>query len=274
VAGELPRRRFEASPRQLIDADIIIGGGLNARVFKLLAAIDEQGSLVHAAKVAGLSYRGAWDMLERASELSPRPLIAKVIGGGEEKGSRLTETGQSLLAAYRRLQEEKAQFLDRLNQEFGRDPIILQWFKRIFMKSSARNQWAGTIASVKLGAVNAEVIIHLKGGAPLVASITHESAKSLGLEFGQTVIALVKAPMIMVLTDAEGYRLSARNQMAGQVTLLQPGPVTTEVTIGLETGDHVVATVTRESAEVLGLEVGKRAMAVFKASAVILAVPI
>ena len=142
------------------------------------------------------------------------------------------------------------------------------------MKSSARNQWSGTVASVKLGAVNAEVIISLKGGATLVASITHESVKSLGLEFGQTVIALVKAPMIMVLTDADGYRLSARNQMAGTVTHLLPGPVNTEVTISLDTGDDVVATVTRESAETLGLEIGKPALAVFKASAVILAVPI
>ncbi|MEY2681282.1 MAG: hypothetical protein RL661_1513, partial [Pseudomonadota bacterium] len=112
-------------PRRLIDAEFIIGGGLNAKVFNLLAAIEREGSIVHAAKAAGLSYRGAWDMIERASDLSPRPLIAKVIGGGEEKGTRLTETGQSLLAAYRRLQEEKVQFLDRLNAEFGHNPIIL-----------------------------------------------------------------------------------------------------------------------------------------------------
>lgn len=80
--------------------------------------------------------------------------------------------------------------------------------------------------------------------------------------------------MIMVLTDADGYRLSARNQMAGTVTQMLPGPVNTEVTISLDTGDNVVATVTRESAETLGLEIGKPALAVFKASAVILAVPV
>jgi molybdate transport system regulatory protein len=270
-SGRSGQRRPAAAPRRLIDADFLIGGGLNPRIFNLLAAIEREGSIVHAAKASGLSYRGAWDMIERASELSPRPLIAKVIGGGEEKGTRLTETGESLLTAYRRLQEEKARFLDRLNTEYGHDPIILQWFRRLFMKSSARNQWSGTVASVKLGAVTAEVIITLKGGTSLVASITNESAKSMGLEFGQEVIALVKAPMIMVLTDAEGYRLSARNQMAGTVTHLQQGPVTTEVSIGLDTGDTVVATVTRESAETLGLEIGKPALAVFKASAVVLA---
>jgi molybdate transport system regulatory protein len=62
--------------------------------------------------------------------------------------------------------------------------------------------------------------------------------------------------------------------MSGQISNLQPGPVNTEVTIYLETGDSVVATVTRESAETLGLEIGKPALAVFKASAVILAVPV
>lgn len=265
------RRKPERSAR-LIDAEIIIGGGLNARLFNLLAAIERKGTILQAAKEAGLSYRGAWDMLERAANLSPRPLIESTLGGSEDKGTRLTETGKTLLAAFLRLQEEKEQFLDRLNEEFGHDPVILQWFKRLFMKSSARNQWSGKVDSVKLGAVNAEVSIVLAGGAKLAASITNESVNSLELEYGKEVIALVKAPMVMVLTDLEGYRVSARNQLAGTVTHLQKGPVNTEVRIGLDSGDSVVATVTSESAELLGLDIGRPATAMFKASAVILAV--
>ncbi len=272
-AHAAPQRRLkpERSAR-LIDAEIIIGGGLNARLFNLLAAIERKGTILQAAKEAGLSYRGAWDMLERAANLSPRPLIESTLGGSEDKGTRLTETGKTLLAAFLRLQEEKEQFLDRLNEEFGHDPVILQWFKRLFMKSSARNQWSGKVDSVKLGAVNAEVSIVLAGGAKLAASITNESVNSLELEYGKEVIALVKAPMVMVLTDLEGYLVSARNQLAGTVTHLQKGPVNTEVRIGLDSGDSVVATVTSESAELLGLDIGRPATAMFKASAVILAV--
>ena len=261
----LPRR-----PR-LVDAELILGGGLNAKLFDLLVAVDSTGSLNQGSKKAGLSYKGAWDMLERASALSPRPLVETTKGGGDGGGSKLTETGKTLLAAFTRFQEEKELFLETLNREFGHDPIILQWLRRLFMKSSARNQWQGYVSSVHLGAVTAEVGVTLNGGARIVASVTNESAKMMALANGKEVIALVRAPMVMLLTDFEGYLLSARNQMSGKVSYIQTGPVTTEVTIGLDSGDTVVAAVTSESAESLGLVVGKPATAVFKAGAVILA---
>jgi len=90
------RRKFGGHPR-LIEAELIIGGGLNTRLFDLLAAIERQGSLVQGARDAGLSYKGAWQMIERASGLSPRPLIERIVGGGSEKGTRLTETGKVVI---------------------------------------------------------------------------------------------------------------------------------------------------------------------------------
>lgn len=265
------RLREGARFHRLVEADLVLGGGLNVRLFELLAAIDRTGSLSRGAQQAGLSYKGAWEMLERAQKLSPRPLLEMSRGGGEGGGSKLTETGRVLLTAFYRLQEANEQFLETLNREFGQDPIILQWLRRLFMKSSARNQWQGKVASVRMGAVTAEIEITLNGGFALYANVTNESAKTLGLEHGREVIALVKAPMVMIITDAEGYKLSARNQMAGTISHLQTGPVTTEVTVSLSSGDAVVATVTSESSESLGLTVGKAATAIFKASAVILA---
>lgn len=140
------------------------------------------------------------------------------------------------------------------------------------MKASARNQWFGKVTEVEAGAVYSEIYIALKGGASLVAVVTKESVASLGLIKGKEVLALVKAPMVMVVTDLEGYRLSARNQLAGTITHLKKGTVNAEVVIGLPGGDSVAATITNESVDSLGLVVGKPATAVFKAGAVILGV--
>jgi molybdate transport system regulatory protein len=74
------------------------------------------------------------------------------------------------------------------------------------------------------------------------------------------------------VTDLEGYRLSARNQLAGTITHLQKGAVNAEVVIGLPGGDTVAASITNESVESLGLAIGKDATAVFKAGSVILGV--
>lgn len=67
-------------------------------------------------------------------------------------------------------------------------------------------------------------------------------------------------------------KLSARNVLKGKVVQVKPGAVNTEVVIELATGAQVVSIITKESAENLGLEVGKPAYAVIKASNVMVAV--
>ncbi|MCQ8118751.1 TOBE domain-containing protein [Methylomonas rosea] len=140
------------------------------------------------------------------------------------------------------------------------------------MKASARNQFSGTVTEVTIGAVNAEVHVGLKGGETIVASITKDSVETLAIETGKKVIVLVKAPQVIVVTDFGGYRISARNQLAGTVTDVKAGAVNTEVDIALPGGDKIAATVTNDSVETLGLRKGQSATAVFKAGAVILGV--
>jgi molybdate transport system regulatory protein len=140
------------------------------------------------------------------------------------------------------------------------------------MKASARNQFIGTVSDVRIGAVNAEVHVSSRGGETIVASITKDSAESLGIKTGIDVIALVKAPQIIIVTDFGGYRLSARNQLKGTVTVVKPGAVNSEVDIELSGGEQVAATVTNDSVDTLGLRKGQAVTAIFKAGAVILAV--
>lgn len=140
------------------------------------------------------------------------------------------------------------------------------------MKASARNQFIGTVSDVRIGAVNAEVHVSSRGGETIVASITKDSAESLGIKSGIEVIALVKAPQIIIVSDFGGYRLSARNQLKGTVTVVKPGAVNSEVDIELSGGEQVAATVTNDSIDTLGLRKGQTVTAIFKAGAVILAV--
>lgn len=140
------------------------------------------------------------------------------------------------------------------------------------MKTSARNQFSGKVEQVLIGAVNAEIYLSSKGDATIVASITKESVATLGIEVGIEAIALVKAPQIIVVTDFGGYKVSARNQLAGTVVAVKPGAVNSEIDIELNGGEIVAATVTNDSVATLGLTVGQPATAIFKAGAVILAV--
>ena len=65
------------------------------------------------------------------------------------------------------------------------------------METSARNQLQGSVTSVTVGAVMAEVVVDI-GGAQVVAAITKESAERLGLAAGMSVTAIIKATDVMV----------------------------------------------------------------------------
>jgi molybdopterin-binding protein len=67
------------------------------------------------------------------------------------------------------------------------------------MKISARNQLAGTVTRVNEGAAIANVEIDVNGQR-LVASITVEAVRELGLREGAEVTAIVKASDVMLAT--------------------------------------------------------------------------
>jgi molybdopterin-binding protein len=69
------------------------------------------------------------------------------------------------------------------------------------MKLSARNQLPGTVKTVSLGSVMAEITVEIQGGHLLVAVITAESARHLGLEPGKRVAAVVKSTEVMIGVD-------------------------------------------------------------------------
>ena len=140
------------------------------------------------------------------------------------------------------------------------------------MKVSARNLLQGKVASVKKGAINAEVALTLAGSQTIVAVITNESLEKLGLAAGVEAYALVKAPLVVIAQDIEGMKFSTRNVLDGTVKSVTPGKVNAEVSLELAGGVTLSAIITEQSVETMGLKAGAKATALFKASSVILAV--
>ena len=65
---------------------------------------------------------------------------------------------------------------------------------------SARNQFKGTVKSVTLGAVVAEVVVKA-GEIEIVSVITRGSAEHMGLKAGDTVTAVIKATEVLIAKD-------------------------------------------------------------------------
>jgi molybdopterin-binding protein len=68
------------------------------------------------------------------------------------------------------------------------------------MRISARNQLAGTVTKINEGAAIANVEVDV-GGQRVVASITVEAARELGLREGAQVTAIVNASDVMLAVD-------------------------------------------------------------------------
>lgn len=270
-----PRR---AAPRLTGRLEVMtdVGAFLGDTRVRLLEAIDLHGSISQAARHVPLSYKAAWDAVDAMNNLADQPLVERSTGGRAGGGTRLTDHGRRVIALYRAVEGEYQAALDRLAGRFAAEPVgDVQAFQRLLrrmsVKSSARNQFAGTVSGLRDGPVDFEVLIRLDEHTELAAVVTRDSAEALGLALGREVIALVKSSSIFLFVDAS-LRVSARNRLWGSVQRIVDGPVNAEVTLALDGGRTACAVVTHDAVQALGLAVGVRACAAFKVSSVILAV--
>ena len=265
--------KIQDEPPRLRAALQIAGGG-TARVgearIRLMEAIARKGSISAAASELGLSYKGAWDAVQALNNLSERPLILARPGGPSGGAATVTAGGQVLIMAFRSLEAELSKAAKRLGQDLAGDAGPSTW--SFGMKTSARNALHGVVTRIQRGAVNCEVELEVSPKVSIVAIITLHSVEDLELAVGRPALALIKSSFVILATADPALRTSARNQIPGRVIRHETGAVNDEVVLEIDEGKTITATITRRSAEALGVAIGVPLQALVKASHVILAV--
>lgn len=243
-------------------------GEISNRRLQLLAAVHSTGSISAAAKAIGMTYKAAWDAIDAINNLSSQPIVLTQHGGAGGGGAQLTRYGVSLIEAFSKLSSLQTQ----LTAWFTEQDIdhLTHDLRSLFMKTSARNQFAGTVAAINKGAVNTEVVLNIQGGDQLTAIITNDSVDNMGLAVGKAAYALIKASFVIVTTDA--VKTSARNHLCGTVERVTDGAVNAEIVIALNGGNKITAMITEGSTQSLGLKAGDHACALIKASHIIIGV--
>jgi molybdate transport system regulatory protein len=237
----------------------------------LLESIDRVGSITRAAREVGLSYKAAWDAVEAMNNVADEPLLVRATGGARGGGSYLTEHGRQLVRLYRLLESGYQRLLAQMQAQVHDFQKLNDLVRAITMKTSARNQFRGTIKAVRKGSVNADVVLDLGGGLEIFANITNEAVEELELKPGREATALIKASFIVLSPDAN-LRVSARNQLRGTISAVIPGSVNGEVKIQLPGGRLLTAIVTSDALEELQLVKGAACTALIKSSHVLIAV--
>lgn len=258
-----------------LDAELTLRVGdsllANAKRIELLRQIGLTENLTKAAKIAGYSYKGAWDTIEQMTRLTGGSLLERHAGGKGGGRTRLTERGKQLLKNFALIQGEHARFIGRLNNLANGLDADYALQTEIAMKTSARNQFGGIIVSITQGPVNDEIGLMIDGSLMLIASITHESCRDLKLDIGAKVFALIKASSIE-LRQPGGDQAPGRNVFDGTVQALKRGDLRSELGIAINHGTMLISTTMNADVDKLMLDVSKSVSCEIDPSNVIIAI--
>jgi molybdate transport system regulatory protein len=155
---------------------------------EILRAIAEENSLSKAATKLGMSYRYVWNYIQKIQSALGETVVETYKGGKSGGGgARLTETGESLLEEYTRLEGYLSEFLaDTKSMEVKG------------LKISARNRLKGKVTAVEKGIITAKVKVEIKVPAVITSVITKESVEDLDIKVGDEVEVIIKSTGVMI----------------------------------------------------------------------------
>ena len=84
---------------------------------ELLELIGQTGSISKAAKAMGMSYKKAWDIVNRLNGNAAEPFVITSIGGEDGGGSSISPGAIEMISWYRGLRERFREFLERESVE-------------------------------------------------------------------------------------------------------------------------------------------------------------
>jgi len=199
---------------------------------EILQLVDRHGSISQAARVAGISYKAAWQAIHTLTNLAGQALVDSSVGGAGGGGVRLTPAGKHLLAVAGQLQTAWQGVLARIN---GAASSALAG-----PRTSMRNHLRCTVSRLESDGARdpmVRVALTLNGGGELASLITRESAELLGLADGLPVLALCKATAVRVQTAPSDPAMSKGiNMLHGRVLNVSRGAQRDEVSVGLDGG--------------------------------------
>jgi molybdate transport system regulatory protein len=178
------KRKFSGKVWIECDGKPVLGKG----GAQILEEITKTNSLSGAASTLDMSYRYVWNYVRKMEKAVGEPIVETYRGGKSGGGwAKLTETGQSLLTEYKKL--------DRCLSEFLSSP---EYREVKCLKISARNRLKGKVLSVEKDRITGKVKIEIRVPATITSVITREAIEELDIKVGDEVEAIVKSTEVMI----------------------------------------------------------------------------
>lgn len=268
---------FLQPTERTMQAEILLTLKLQQKLFAdprriaLLKQVAHTGSISQGAKLAGISYKSAWDAINEMNQLAEQTVVERATGGKGGGGAQLTHYGQRLIQLYDLLGQIQQKAFDVLQEDRLPLDSLLAAISRFSLQTSARNQFFATVTERERQQVQQHIQLLLADGQTrLTAAVTEQSADRLQLAPGKEVLALIKAPWVTLSTDAADSD-AADNVLPGRVAHIQPGEAHSEVLVTLAGGETLCATLDNQRLQRLNLQPEMPVNALFNADRVIIA---
>ena len=127
-----------------MQAEILLTLKLQQRLFadprriSLLKQIQHTGSISQGAKLAGISYKSAWDAINEMNTLAEEILVERATGGKGGGGAHLTRYGERLIQLYDLLAQIQQKAFDTLKDDSMPLDSLLAAISRFSLQTSAR----------------------------------------------------------------------------------------------------------------------------------------
>jgi len=259
----------------------------NPKRIALLQQIQACGSISQGAKLAGMSYKTAWDSVKDMNTRLSEPVVNSEKGGKGGGGAKLTPFGERLLQMYALTGQMQDMVLEALQDQAIPMNSLLDVMGHFSLKTSARNQLSGTILSLdnhlsgtdaNQDNLNVRLQVKLANGLLLNACVTQSSCARLSLVVGKPILLLFKAPSVSI--SLEKSAIESSNQVFSVVHEIYSNSQTTEVSLAIiderrtakSTAPQIIyASIDTQLANQLNLVVGEQCYAVFSSSQTIVA---
>ncbi len=198
------------------------GRELDPQLFLLLRHIDSEGKLTHAARATGISYRHAWNQLNKWAEFFGTPLVELAKG----RGARLTPLGAKLLWAEKRVIARLEPQLDNITSELNLELSRLLAGTRPRLRLHASHGYA--VELLPRFASTFELDLQYQNAVDALASLAREQcdlagfhlpAQSTGPSLRTLPTDLLKPRahrIIRFITRQQGLMLAAGNPLSIQ----------------------------------------------------------
>jgi molybdate transport system regulatory protein len=230
---------------------------LSLRKVQLLENIIVYGSISQAAKASGITYKTAWDWIDKMNALAPKPLVQKISGGKGGGGTIVTVYAKELMQTYEEVDALHQKHLETLEKAFD-------YLDDEKAKTFSFSHLDAEITKISVHGNRANVELKLACGSLINIQSPLSSVKVNALEPGSTTSVLIESEAVSVSRSSD-KKISSRNKLATKVEDIAIDGEDVLLTLYICEEQYLTARITYKSYIEMKIKKGDALMAMFKA---------